>query len=309
MEDEARVSVVMTVFNEADNIGDLIDALLLGTEKPSEIVIADGGSTDGTVEIIKEKMAVSPEIKLIENAGDRSSGRNLAIAAASHDRIAAIDAGGRPRPDWLEHMSAAFDRGARWVGGFYEAVSERPLTRAIGLTMVYVREEAERHFVPSARSLGFTRDLWQEVGGFPSGVQFAEDTLFAERLFERGYEPTFVPEAIVDWHPPRGLAQQWKTMYRWGHGDGVQGLRRRHYLRLLLGLAGTFVLAIALGIVDLGLAPLAILPGLLYMGRTMRLKFKHMEGASRWILIPVAALNGTLATLAGFIVGTYRRRR
>ena len=63
MEDEARVSVVMTVSKEADNIGDLIDALLPGTAKPSEIVIADGGSTAGTVEILKAKLAVLPESK------------------------------------------------------------------------------------------------------------------------------------------------------------------------------------------------------------------------------------------------------
>src|SRR5690606_15746052 len=113
--------------------------------------------------------------------------------------------------------------------------------KAIGLTMVYVREEAERHFVPSARSLGFTRELWREVGGFRSGVQFAEDTLFAEELFRRGHEPGFVPDAVVEWHPPRNLRQQARTMYNWGHGDGMQALRQRHYLRLAGGLAATVV--------------------------------------------------------------------
>lgn len=309
MQAETRVSVVMTVFNEAGNIADLLDALLEGTTPPSEIVIADGGSTDNTVAIVRAKMAAAPAIKLIEDAGDRSTGRNVAIAAAANDLIAATDAGGRPRRDWLEHMTAAFEAGAEWVGGFYEPVADRALTQAIGLTMVYVREEAERHFVPSARSLGFTRDLWREVGGFPSGVQFAEDTLFAEELFKRGYEPLFVPEAIVDWHPPRNLRQQARTMYNWGHGDGLQALRQRHYFRLAGGLAGTVVLALVLGLLDLRLAPLALIPGAIHAVRATWMKYRHMTGPSKWLLIPLASINGTLATLMGFVVGRWRRYR
>lgn len=309
MQGDVKVSVVMTVFNEADNIAALIDALVSGTRRPDEIVIADGGSTDGTVEIIAQKMASIPELKLVKDAGDRSSGRNAAIEAASYDLIAATDAGGRPRPDWLGHMAAAFARGAEWIGGFYEPVSDRAITKAIGLTMVYVREEAERHFVPSARSLGFTRQLWKQVGGFPSGVQFAEDTLFAERLFALGLQPVFVPEAIVEWYPPRTLAQQARTMYKWGHGDGLQGLRGPYYRRLAQGVAASGLLAVLLGLIDLRLVPLGLVPGFAWVARAMRLKFRHMDSPLKWVLIPIAAMNGTLATLAGFLAGRRERLR
>lgn len=309
MRAEAEVSVVMTVFNEAGNIGDLLDALLEGTVRPAEIVVADGGSSDATVDIVRARSVREPSINIIEDAGDRSSGRNAAIAAAVHERIVAIDAGCLPRADWLEHMVGAFDRGAKWVGGFYEPVAENQLGRAIGLTMVYVREEAESHFVPSARSLGFTRALWEEVGGFPSGVQFAEDTMFAEELFRRGYEPRFVPQAVVEWHPPATLRQQARTMFNWGRGDGLLGLRQRHYLRLGLGTAATAAGAVALALVDPRLSPVALVPGVVYAARTNRFKFRHMTGWGKWVLIPLAAVNGSLATLAGFLVGRWRRMR
>ncbi|MCI0543439.1 MAG: glycosyltransferase, partial [Actinobacteria bacterium] len=207
-EKRPSVAVVTTVYNEEGTMGDLLTTLLTGTLAPDEIVVADGGSTDGTTRIVEEIAATEPRLRLIRDAGDRASGRNVAVRAAVSPWIVTIDGGCRPRADWLERMVERFQEGAVWVGGFYEPVGATPLSTAIGLTMVYVREEAERHFVPSARSLGFTREVFDEVGGFPEGLQFAEDTLFAERLFGRGYTPVFAADAVVEWEPPRNLAAQ-----------------------------------------------------------------------------------------------------
>jgi glycosyltransferase involved in cell wall biosynthesis len=303
------VSVIMTIFNEAGSIRPLLDSLLTGTVIPDEVVVADGGSTDATREIVGEIASANPAVRLIEDAGDRARGRNAAVRAAAHSRIAAIDGGCTPRTDWLQHMVAAFDRGAEWVGGFYEPVGETPLSTAIGLTMVYVREEAERHFVPSARSLGFTRELWAEVGGFAEGLQFAEDTLFADELYRRGHTPVFVPEAVVEWHPPENLAQQSRTMFNWGYGDGLQGLRSRHYLKLLILGTGQIVLLVIAALIDARLVPVAALPLLGFVVRSTRDKYRHMVGTLKWVLIPLAAVNGTVSSLVGFLTGRRARQR
>ncbi len=299
----------MTVYNESGNIAALLEALLGGSMRPDQVVVADGGSTDGTVEILRDFASHYPEVVVVEEAGDRASGRNAAVSRARFDRIAAIDGGCLPRDTWLEHMVEAFEAGAVWVGGFYQPVGESRLATAIGLTMVYVREEAERHFVPSARSLGFTRDLWAEVGGFPEGLQFAEDTLFAEELFRRGHNPVFAPDAIVEWHPPHTLIQQARTMYDWGHGDGLQGLRSSHYRRLLLGSTGTLALLSAAAFLDRRLIPLALAPGAVFVIRSTRDKYRHMDGPSKFALIPIAAVNGALSSLVGFLAGRRRRKK
>ena len=299
----------MTVHNEADNIGQLLDTLLGGSVAPDEIIVADGSSTDATVDVVGVRVSQDARVRLLQDVGDRAAGRNSAVAAARFRRIVTIDGGCQPRPDWLEHMVEAFDQGADWVGGFYEPVGNGSLSTAIGLTMVYVREEAERHFVPSARSLGFTRELWAEVGGFPEGLQFAEDTLFAEELFRRGHRPLFAPDAIVDWHPPRTLAEQARTMFNWGHGDGLQGLRSRHYIKVLAAVVGMLLLIVIATYVDarlLFITPIALVPFL--VGNT-RDKYRHMNGWSKWALIPVAAINGTISSLMGFLVGRAHRKR
>ena len=303
------VSVVMTVYNEAGNIAPLLDALLEGSTTPDQVVVADGGSTDGTLEILRDYQTHHPDVDLVQDGGDRASGRNAAVRKARFDRLAVIDGGCLPRDTWLERLVEAFDGGAEWVGGFYEPVGRTRLATAIGLTMVYVREEAERHFVPSARSLGFTRRLWEEVGGFPEGLQFAEDTLFAEELFRRGHQPVFAPEAIVEWHPPETLGQQARTMFHWGHGDGLQGLRSRYYLKLLVGVGATLAIAAVGASLDPGLAMLGLVPPLVFVVGNTRDKYRHMTGAPKWIMIPVAAANGAISSLLGFLLGRQMRRR
>lgn len=299
----------MTVHNEADNIGQLLDTLLSGSVAPDEIIVADGSSTDATVEVVGVRASQDERIRLLEDVGDRAAGRNSAVAAARFGRIATIDGGCRPRPDWLEHLVEAFDGGADWVGGFYEPVGNSTLSTAIGLTMVYVREEAERHFVPSARSLGFTRELWAEVGGFAEGLQFAEDTLFADELYRRGHTPVFVPEAVVEWHPPENLAQQSRTMFNWGYGDGLQGLRSRHYLKVLILGIGQIVLLVMAALIDARLVTVAALPLLGFVVRSTRDKYRHMGGTLKWVLIPLAAVNGTVSSLVGFLSGRRARQR
>ena len=55
-----EVSVVVPVLNEAHTIGSLIEALLRQTRPPTEIVVADGGSVDGTRSILSDFAAAHP---------------------------------------------------------------------------------------------------------------------------------------------------------------------------------------------------------------------------------------------------------
>src|SRR5688572_9534588 len=96
------VSLIMTVRNEAKSLPRLLNSILLQTLQPDEVVIADGGSTDGT-QAIARSYADRLSLRLLDVPGANiSEGRNAAIRAASHDMIAATDAGVVLDPDWLQ---------------------------------------------------------------------------------------------------------------------------------------------------------------------------------------------------------------
>jgi glycosyltransferase involved in cell wall biosynthesis len=305
----APVTVITTVFNEGPGVLEMLDSVMTGSVVPEELVVADGGSTDGTVALLEEYARAHPRVRVLKDAGGRSAGRNAAIAAASHDLVVCIDGGCRAEPDWLSRITEPLLKGSVWVAGFYRPEGKTPLSTAIGLTMVYVEEEVKfPMFLPSARSMAFRRAVWEDVGGFPEHLQFAEDTAFAEAIREAGHEMVFVPEAVVVWHPPGNLAAQAKTAFAWGRGDGLTGMRSIPYRKLFQ----RFLVVAALLVASV-FFPLLLIPTLLgvgaYLYRNSRWKYRHMRSWRKWVWIPLATLNGLASSLAGYITGYVERRR
>src|SRR6187401_1554068 len=102
MSTSQRISLVMTVRNEAKSLPHLLESVFAQTLLPNEIVIVDGGSTDGTQDAVRAYTGRLP-LRLIEEPGANiSRGRNRAIREAAHDVIAVTDAGVRLDPRWLE---------------------------------------------------------------------------------------------------------------------------------------------------------------------------------------------------------------
>lgn len=74
-------SVVITVRNEAENIAAVVEGLLAQSLSPAEIIIVDGESTDGTLEILKRYEAQG-QLLLISQPCNIAQGRNIGIARA-----------------------------------------------------------------------------------------------------------------------------------------------------------------------------------------------------------------------------------
>lgn len=123
------VTVVMTVKNDAVGCAVTLDSLAAQARLPDEIIIVDGGSTDGTVEVIRKHAARNPRIQLIEAVGTNiAQGRNIAADAAAGEIIACTDSGCRALPDWLEKLTRPFqdDQGPR--GPFQTSLNARYTT-------------------------------------------------------------------------------------------------------------------------------------------------------------------------------------
>ena len=322
------VSVVITVFNEADNIETVLRSLLAQTRPPDEIVVVDGGSDDGTPGII-EKLAQDDALIgatqlnwLVRPGANISQGRNAAIEAASHELIAVTDAGVKLNQDWLENLTGMFAQpGVEVVAGFFRADPDpsSPFQIAMGATVLPVVDEIRpERFLPSSRSVAFTRRAWQEAGGYPEWLDYCEDLIFDLKLKEKGFSFAWQPSALAHFAPRRSLKAFWLQYYRYARGDGKADLFfKRHVLRYV-----TYGVAAPVGLLAtrnhpwLGL--FLVGAGLGYLRQPYRRLFFHASefqklsppakvAAVLWV--PVIRATGDIAKICGYLPGRVWRRR
>ncbi len=299
-----RVSVIVPVLNEREAVGPLVEALFGQTRAPDEVVVADGGSDDGTRELLDQLAERHPGLTVIDGPGGISGNRNAAIRAATGEVIACTDAGCLPEPGWLEALAKPFETGADWVAGFYRPDGKTTASTAAGVVMMTVLEEVDMdHFLPGGSSQAFTKEAWESVGGFPEGINAGEDTLYGEQLRAAGYRPEFAPDALVAWHPPSSLKEMAAKARLWGEADGINRVRTGAYLRVvaaywimpLVALVAAFLFPIV------GLAILVAFLALVAF-RT-RFKYRWVRGGSKWLMVPVAHVRQQLAQSLGFLEG------
>jgi glycosyltransferase involved in cell wall biosynthesis len=210
-----EISVVIPARNEKDSIRTLLEDLLDQTFKPAEIVITDGGSTDGTREIIDEFITAGAPVKLIRETNSMPGrARNLAVRQARCDWIAFTDAGTALPPEWLEALARKIDDSSiDVVYGTYEPIIDGLFTECAAIAYVSPPSESEAGFVRprSIASALMRRRVWAEVGGFPENLRSAEDLLFMNKVEQAGFRTVRAPAALVRWQLQSTL---WKTFKR-----------------------------------------------------------------------------------------------
>ncbi|MFN8448708.1 MAG: glycosyltransferase [Anaerolineae bacterium] len=312
------ISVISTVLNEGESIRRLLDSLAAQTRQPDEIVIADGGSADNTVAILREYEAKLPLHVLVEPGANISAGRNRAIAAAEGEIIAVTDAGVRLASDWLERLTQPLldDPSLEVVSGFFEADARTPFETALGATTLPLADEIDpQTFLPSSRSVAFRKSAWITVGGYPEWLDYCEDLIFDLRLRETAAPTMFEPRARVYFRPRPTLEAFIKQYYRYARGDGKADLwRRRHAIRY-----ATYLIAAPL-IFWLGWRKHPLLWSLFLPGafvylrepyrRLLTLLSADVTSDDRLYmlaLVPVIRVVGDLAKMLGYPVGWWWR--
>jgi len=231
------VSLVVTLYNEAETLNDFLTSIKKQTVYPQEFVIVDGGSTDGATEIIKEFSRKNPElkIKLIVDVtcarkyskAPIAKGRNQAIKNAKGYIIAVTDAGCILDKDWLKEITGPFfeNEVVDVVGGYYKAIIKNKFQRRLSKLMIPKLEKINpKKFLPSSRSVAFKKSCWESVGGYPELTYTAEDTLFDLKLRSIGCKFIFNPKAVVYWELPKDYKELWRKVYLYGYGNGELGL-------------------------------------------------------------------------------------
>ncbi len=307
------ISLIVTVLNEGGSLSSLLDSIAAQTRRPDEVVVCDGGSTDGTLGILEAYSPSLPLVVIQRPGANISEGRNAAIQAASCEIIAAVDAGVRLEPDWLAKIIAPLeaDQGVQVVAGFFRSDPQSPFEVALGATTLpELRDINPSTFMPSSRSVAFRWGAWQAAGGYPEWLDYCEDLVFDFRLAKVIGPFAFAPEAIVHFRPRRSLGVFYRQYQNYARGDGKASLFfRRHLIRYLTYFAAlpfTLVMSIAVS----RWWWLALLLGAVYMVATpyRRLfnQWADLAPAGKLIAalwVPIIRVVGDIAKMVGYPQG------
>lgn len=203
------VSVIMPTWNRVKVIDKAIASILNQEHLPTEVIIVDDGSTDGTLEHLRSSYPELLEngfIKLIEgqHAGV-SAARNLGLEAASGELIAYLDSDNTWRPDFLMAMVALFASSDELQTAYAglagsDAIKETTFVRASR----YDRKRLLQNNFIDLNVFIHTRHLYRQFGGFDTTLKRLVDWDLIIR-HTRLHEPAYVPIVGVDYYLGNGL--------------------------------------------------------------------------------------------------------
>ncbi len=309
------VSVILTVKNDREGARVVLDSLLRQTRLADEIVVVDGGSTDGTVEFLRELAGRQPCLRILRTPGcNIAQGRNIATQAAVGEIIVATDAGCRADETWLQRLVQPFetDPTTDFVAGFYQVEARMLFEKVVGLaTMRGALDPVDdKTFNPSGRSMAYTKMLWSRAGGWPEWIRFSEDTLFDHRLRRLGVVWRFVPDAIVHWRPRstlRGLAKQF---YGYGTGRGHTQIGAKDFAYNLRNLCIVLLTTCVSIMEPAGIVLLGAMLGYFYVW-TFHAKARRIaRRTGTWKGYPLCILVMWIVLIfntAGYVVGSVQR--
>ena len=299
------ISLITTVKNEEQSIGDFLSSIACQTTVPDEVVIVDGGSTDNTTSLIRNFKGLN--IRCIEQRSNIASGRNLAIRNAQHEIIAVTDAGCRLRPDWLERITAPMGSADVVVGNY------RPIVNSLfdacqgSIIGLFGSDSSISTFSPSSRSLAFRKHVWAELGGYPEWLDYSEDAYF-HKLLLLCYRVAFARAAVVEWEQRKNVSSVYRQYFRYMEGEALAGLHTGRNL-LRFGCYVTALLCLSLVVTKSALFLPLVVCGLVYASASynnfIRLKRYPLLGPALFV-IPALLFLVDIAKMSGYLHGTFK---
>jgi glycosyltransferase involved in cell wall biosynthesis len=214
------------------------------TEKPDEIIIVDGGSSDKTLTLIENlKTTYYPKqdnvkdpseanhslsIKIITKTGNRSVGRNEAIKQSKNEIILSLDAGCIADKNWIKNITEPFKNSdTDVVAGYYKGNAKNIFQKClIPYVLIMPDKINPDNFLPSGRSMAFKKIIWEKIKGFNENYSHNEDYVFAKDLKKINAKIVFKKDAIINWIPRENLAQSFYMFFRFAYGDAEAKILR-----------------------------------------------------------------------------------
>lgn len=213
--ERSKISFIVVNWNGKKTVAECLDSILSQTYLNREIIFIDNFSSDGSLELVKEKYAFDKLLALNRNYG-YAEANNIGFEHAQGEYIALVNNDAILSPDWLEKAVAVFQ------GGIYKNVGsvatknidyyQRNLIDTAGAEFlgfgagwdyknlpIDSKEVNQRKevFGACATAALYKKNILDKVGLFdPNYFIYFEDTELSFRLRLFGYTCVYEPEAV-----------------------------------------------------------------------------------------------------------------
>jgi glycosyltransferase involved in cell wall biosynthesis len=197
-----KLSIIIPCFNAADTIGLQLEAFCNQKwSEPWEIIVAENGSTDSALEVIKQYQPRLPNLSVVDASDKKgaSHARNMGVKVARSEAIAFCDADDEVTPGWVAAMGEALSQ-----YDFVCGINDHWKLNDPWLVKSYESEDEGRPdyahpYLPviGANNLGVKRSLHETIGGFDEKFMSIEDVDYCWRIQNLGIKIQEIPEALL----------------------------------------------------------------------------------------------------------------
>ncbi|QVL30414.1 glycosyltransferase family 2 protein [Telmatocola sphagniphila] len=276
------ISVLLPVRNEGRFLCKTLESLQqqdLG-DGEFEILLADGDSTDNTLEIARKIGKTCPQLRIFSNPERWSSvGRNMGIQNAHGQYLIVIDGHCEiPSKDYLRRVIEVFEQtGADSLGRpqplrcskptYFQVAVQKARTSWLGHNPDSAVFSRKAKFLKAENvAVAYRREVFDQIGLFDEKFDVCEDVDFNRRLDAAGLTCYFSPKIGIDYRPRSSIAALFRQMFRYGVGRARLARKDSQSLTVAALAPPLFVIALILAPAIAWASSLGTLLALIFWG-------------------------------------------
>ena len=211
-----KISIVISVFNEAGSIKNCLDSLLKQELKDYEIIVINDGSTDRTTEILQEYRNEKKILLLEQKHLGPGAARNLGAKEATGEILVFVDADMEFDRNFVKKLVGSIEKG-KVVGTFskeeYLLNKKNKWARFWNINLGRPPEKMHKDDYPDTQPVfrAIRKSEFDRVNGFDTKIGYTDDWSLSRKL---GAVAVNAPGAIFFHKNPENLAEVWQQA-RW----------------------------------------------------------------------------------------------
>lgn len=275
MNDKPFFSIIVPVYNRVDEVRDLLDSLNMQLKKNFEVIIVEDGSTLPCKDVVNEQKYTTLNIKYYYKSNEgRSIARNYGLEHAQGEYFIFFDSDCVIPPSYFEVLTNKLsEKYFDCFGGpdtAHDSFSDTQKAISYSMTSFLTtggirggKIQLEK-FVPRTFNMGYSRAVYEKVGGFRE--MFSEDIDMSTRIRQAGFSIGLIRETPV-WHKRRvDLKKFFRQVYVFGMSRVTLKLLYPDSLKIVHLLPAAFVLGcIVLIMISIFVSPIFLIPIAAYL--------------------------------------------